>query len=174
MAWKNLREDIAADLFGDESFADVTTRALASQDHLRVGEGSADRKARLIAEGLCPCCGLSRDTDAQLCSWCAKKHANNVDAYRERLRALGACSNCGAPTGKPGKWKCAACTKTMASQHTERRDRWRRDGLCTECGRPPAAPGRKLCRSCADRMLAKYHARKAKAASTATDTQPST
>ena len=174
MAWKNLREEIAEDLFGDETFADVTTRALAYQDQLRVGEGSADRKARLLAEGLCPSCGLSRDQETQLCSWCAKKHDAVVSERRDRLRALGACSNCGCPTGKIGKWKCVACTKALVEKHADRRAAWRSAGLCVECGKPPAKPGRRLCRHHADVTLARWHARKAKAGREATGTRPST
>ena len=106
-----------------------------------------------------------------------KQESANKKAWKERLLALGACTQCGTKDKRTvkGMHLCVTCAaKKRRSQRAHwdneknnaymkaRRDAWRAQGLCTYCGGKREEPEKMLCVDCRVKARMREWARKRK------------
>lgn len=66
----------------------------------------AERRASLLARGLCANCATPVETGKTQCAACLDLRAARAKARATRLKALGLCARCGEPAA-PGRILCA-------------------------------------------------------------------
>ena len=104
-----------------------------------------------------------------------REESANKKAWKERLLALGACTQCGTKDKRTvrGMHLCVICAaKKSRSQKKHwdkgkqsaymksRRDAWREQGRCTYCGGRKEEPEKMLCVDCRVKARMRYRARK--------------
>lgn len=102
-------------------------------------ENSKRRQAKLVAQGLCCCCGKNPLFTKTLCQPCNEKRKpkllNSGKARRNRYKNAGLCY-CGKETA-PGKKCCQECLDRQAARMKKLYDERADKGLCIRCGKYP-------------------------------------
>lgn len=108
----------------------------------RIKENSRARRAKLLREGICTCCGKTPPVPGKVrCSACvAWGVIKQREAYRRRAKT-GRCTRCSQPIWRADSRHCAKHREVNRARSKARRDGKRRDGLClfTSC-RESAGP----------------------------------